>query len=124
LLSSPLLIGCDMSRLDNFTLGLLTNDEVLAVDQDALARPAKKVWDKDNIQVWVKELKDGSKAVGIFNLGEQPAKPTIPYSSLGFPAQLKVRDLWRQKDLTSVDKAFAPRIPAHGVVLLKVKAKT
>jgi len=123
LLSSPLLIGCDMSRLDNFTLGLLTNDEVLAVDQDALARPAKKAWDKDNIQVWVKELKDGSKAVGIFNRGEQPAKPTIPYSSLGLPAQLKVRDLWRQRDLTSAGNAFSPRIPAHGVVLLKVKAK-
>jgi len=123
LLSAPLLIGCDMSRLDNFTLGLLTNDEVLAVDQDALARPAKKVWEKDNILVWVKELKDGSKAVGIFNHGEQPANPTIPYSSLGLPAQLKVRDLWRQQDLPSVAKAFNPRIPAHGVVLLKVKAK-
>jgi len=121
LLSSPLLIGCDMSRLDDFTLGLLTNDEVLAIDQDALARPAKKAWDKDNIEVWIKELKDGGKAIGIFNRNDQPAKPTIPYAGLGLPAQIKVRDLWRQQDLTPSGNAFTPRIPGHGVVLLKVR---
>jgi hypothetical protein len=141
LLSAPLLIGCDMSHMDNFTLGLLTNSEVLAIDQDALARPAKKVWDKDDIEVWVKELKDGSKAVGIFNRGEHPATPTIPYSGIGLPGQsghsggssglsghsgnpssgpLKVRDVWRQQNLPAAS-AFTPKIPAHGVVLLRVR---
>jgi alpha-galactosidase len=120
LLSAPLLIGCDMGRLDDFTLGLLTNDEVLSVDQDALARPAKKVWEKDKIEIWVKELKDGSKALGIFNRSELPAKPVIPYSSIGLPAHLKVRDLWRQQNITSAGSAFTPRLPAHGCVLLKI----
>jgi hypothetical protein len=122
LLSSPLLIGCDMSSLDDFTLSLLSNDEVLAVDQDALAKPAKKVWDKEGVQVWVKDLHDGTKAVGIFNLGEKMSKPTIPFSSVQLPAQAKLRDIWRQQDLGVYKNSFIAAIPRHGVLLLKVKA--
>jgi len=121
LLSAPLLIGCDMSKLDDFTLGLLTNDEVLAVDQDALARPAVKAWDKDGIQVWIKELKDGSRAVGIFNLDDKPAKPGISLTAIGLPAKVRARDLWRQQDWPSIQQTLKAELPAHGVVLLKVR---
>jgi len=137
LLSAPLLIGCDMSHMDKFTLGLLINSEVLAVDQDALARPAGKVWEKDGIEIWVKDLKDGSKAVGIFNRTEQAITPTISYSNIGLlgpgvtqdplkpsPGQLSMRDLWRQQDLSVSGSAFTPRLPAHGCVLLKVRKKS
>jgi len=136
LLSAPLLIGCDMSHMDKFTLGLLTNSEVLAVDQDELTSPAKKVWEKDGIEVWVKELKDGSKAVGVFNRTEKAAIPTISYSNIGLAGpgqtggsqhsssgQFSVRDLWRQQDLAPSKEGFTPRLPAHGCVLLKVKKK-
>ena len=119
LLSSPLLIGCDMSQLDDFTLGLLTNDEVLAVDQDALAKPASRVWDKNNVQVWVKELKDGSRAIGIFNLDEKPATITLPFSGIGLPSSVKLRDLWRQQDLGQFKGTYTAKIPSHGVILLK-----
>lgn len=122
LLSAPLLIGCDMSRLDDFTLGLLTNDEVLAVDQDALAKPATRVWNKDGIQVWVKELKDGSKAVGIFNLNSKPDKVALPLSGLGLPASAKIRDLWRQRELGLFRNSFVTDVPGHGVLLLKVRS--
>jgi alpha-galactosidase len=111
-----------MSSLDDFTLSLLSNDEVLAVDQDALAKPAKKVWDKEGVQVWVKDLHDGTKAVGIFNLGEKMSKPTIPFSSVQLPAQAKLRDIWRQQDLGVYKNSFTAAIPRHGVLLLKVKA--
>jgi hypothetical protein len=122
LLSAPLLIGCDMSRLDDFTLGLLTNDEVLAIDQDALARPASRSWDKDGIQVWIKPLSDGSKAVGIFNLNDKPQKLTLPLSGIGLPPTIKVRDCWRQQELGILHNSLPLTVPGHGVVLLKVRA--
>jgi len=121
LLSAPLLIGCDMSRLDDFTLGLLTNDEVLAIDQDALAKPAARVWDKEEVQVWVKELSGGSKAIGIFNLGDHAVKRALPLSMIGKAAQWKLRDCWRQKELGVFKGSFTADLPAHGVLLLNAK---
>jgi len=121
LLSAPLLIGCDMSQMDAFTLGLLTNDEVLAIDQDALTRPARKAWDQGKIQVWIKDLKDGSKAVGIFNLDDHAAQRTIPLSTLGLPEQGKLHDCWRQQDLGPYKHSYATRIPPHGVLLLRIR---
>ena len=123
LLSSPLLIGCDMSQLDDFTLGLLTNDEVLAVDQDALAKPATRAWNKDKLQIWIKEMKDGSKVIGIFNLDEKPVKTAISLSGIGLPASVKLRDLWRQQDLGSFKGSYTAKLQAHGVLLLKTVAQ-
>ncbi|SRR5579871_810842 len=123
LLSSPLLIGCDMSQLDDFTLNLLTNDEVLAIDQDGLGKSARKIFEKDNIQVWVKPLEDGNKAIGIFNLNDKAQKTTINFSDLKLSSQLRLRDLWRQKDLGVFKKSFSIAIPSHGVVLLKTHAE-
>ena len=118
LLSAPLLIGCDMSALDEFTLNLLTNDEVLAINQDAAAKPAMKIFEGDHEQVWSKELENGSHAVGIFNLADYPVQPTISFADLKWPDQMKLRDVWRQKDLGVQRNAYQFSIPAHGVVLL------
>jgi alpha-galactosidase len=125
LLSAPLLIGCDLERLDEFTLGLLTNDEVLALDQDPLGRQAVPKVKAGNIQVWVKELADGGRAVGIFNLGGSSEKYTLDLKALGFAAseKTKVRDLWRQKDLGEFADRFEAAVPSHGVVLTRVSAK-
>ncbi len=121
LLSAPLLIGCDMSQLDDFTLSLLTNDEVLAVDQDPLGKGAVPVSGAtDSIQVWHKELADGSQAVGIFNLGEQPAAATLSLASLGLQGRQQLRDLWRQRDLGEYSDSYRGSVPAHGVLLLKI----
>src|SRR5437764_3643577 len=70
LLSAPLLIGCDMTQLDDLTRGLLTNDEVLDVNQDPLGRPAGRVAKDGRLEVWARDLEDGSKAVGLFNRSE------------------------------------------------------
>ena len=78
LLSAPLLIGCDLERLDDFTLNLLTNDEVLAIDQDRLGRQATPVWRRADHQVWVKELADGGRAIGVFNLGDATRTVDVP----------------------------------------------
>jgi hypothetical protein len=123
ILSSPLLIGCDMTQMDDFTLNLLSNDEVLAIDQDPLGKPAQKASVQGDIQVWTKPLSDGSLAVGIFNLGAQSAPATISLSSLGLSGSQVARDCWRQKDLGVVSGNFtAPQaIPSHGVLLVRMR---
>jgi alpha-galactosidase len=120
LLSAPLLIGCDISRLDAFTLNLLTNDEVLAVDQDILGRQARRLIKKDRYEVWVKQLEDGSKAVGIFNVDTHSNLINIDFSELGIGNGMHIRDLWRQKDLGVFQAAYSAQIPPHGVRFLKV----
>jgi len=119
LLSSPLLIGCDMGHLDPFTLSLLTNDEVLAIDQDALGKQARQAIKNDTYQVWVKELTDGSKAIGLFNTSEKYQTIKLNKADAGFGDYTKVRDVWQQKDITSGPE-FVTKVPPHGVILLKV----
>ncbi|MDB6019554.1 MAG: Alpha-galactosidase [Pedosphaera sp.] len=120
LLSAPLLIGCDMSQLDDFTFSLLSNDEVLAVDQDSLGQQAGCVAMNGNARVFAKELEDGSKAVGLFNLGEGAAMVKVNWSDLKITGKAVVRDLWRQKDLGQFDGEFQATVPRHGVVLVRI----
>ncbi len=121
LLSAPLLIGCDLTKLDPFTYNLLSNDEVLAVDQDSLGHQAGRVAQAGSIQIWAKDLADGSKAVGLFNLGADSATATARWSDLGLAGRHTVRDLWRQKDLGQYNGEFRTEVPRHGVVLIKIK---
>jgi hypothetical protein len=120
LLSAPLLIGCDLSKLDAFTLNLLTNDEVLAIDQDVLGKQARQIIKKDDHQVWVKELEDGNKAIGIFNLSDDYQNISVNWNEIGLPAKQKARDLWRQKDLGVFENSFTTKVAPHGVTLIKV----
>ncbi len=99
LLSAPLLIGCDMTRMDDFTLSLLTNDEVIAVDQDSLGRQASRIYKNGDTEVWAKDLEDGSKAVGLFNLGKTKTEIAVDFKLLELKGNRLVRDLWRQQDL-------------------------
>jgi hypothetical protein len=116
MLSAPLLIGCDLSTLDPFTLNLLTNDEVLAIDQDPLGRQATPRQRAGAFQVWVKPLQDGGFAIAAFNLGPQAGSLPLDLAALGVPEGAMLRDCWRQKDLGRIQ---AVRIPSHGVVLMR-----
>lgn len=120
LLSAPLLLGCDLEHLDPFTLGLITNDEVLAIDQDELCKPASCVTPDGPLKVYVKELADGSKAAGLFNTGEKSASVTLDWKQAGLTGKQALRDLWRQKDLGVQENSYSVVIPPHGVFLLKV----
>ncbi|MBN2684102.1 MAG: NPCBM/NEW2 domain-containing protein [Pontiellaceae bacterium] len=120
LLASPLLIGCDMTQLDEFTLSLLTNDEVIEVNQDPLGRQASRVALDGQLEVWVKDMEDGSKAVGLFNRGSREATVTVNWSDLGIEGEQVVRDLWRQKDLGKFEDKFEAKVGRHGVVLVRV----
>jgi alpha-galactosidase len=120
LLSAPLLIGADMSQLDPFTFNLLANDEVLAVDQDALGRQAARLSKDGEAEVWAKDLADGSKAVGLFNRGEGAREVSVKWQDLGLSGRRAVRDLWRQKDLGKFQDSFTATIPRHGVCLVRI----
>lgn len=119
LLSAPLLIGCDLGKLDDFTLNLLTNDEVIAVDQDPLGMQARRLLRTDTYQVWMKELDDGSKAIGIFNLSDKDDVVRFYWNELGLSKNQKVRDLWRQKDIGNFSTMFSTKVASHGVTLIR-----
>jgi alpha-galactosidase len=120
LLAAPLLLGCDLDQLDEFTLNLLTNDEVLAVNQDALGKQALRVARNGDLRIYAKDLEDGSKAVGLFNLGTDPATVTAKWSDLRLSGKQSVRDLWRQKDLGAFQAEFQLPVAAHGAELVKI----
>ena len=122
LLCSPLLIGCDMTRMDDFTLGLLTNDEVLDVNQDPLGRQAGRVAKNGALEVWAKDMEDGSKVVGLFNRGEGEMPVTAKWSDLGLTGKQLARDLWRQQDLGTFTDQFSATVSRHGVALVKISA--
>ena len=120
LLSAPLLIGCDLEKLDAFTLSLLSNDEVLAIDQDTLGKQATQIAGDTEKKVYAKPLDDGSWAVGLFNLGKESAAITASWSDLKVCGKQRVRDLWRQRDLGVFDEKFEATVAPHGVVLVRI----
>jgi len=120
LLSAPLLIGCDLTRLDDFTMNLLGNNEVIDIDQDALVKSAVPVIKHPLYEVWVKELEDGSKAVGIFNLDKNEKTISFEWSKVGITGKQVIRDVWRQKNMGSFNKSFETKVLPHGVTLIKV----
>jgi alpha-galactosidase len=111
-----------MTRLDDFTLGLLTNDEVIEVDQDPLGKPGRRVSKQGDLEVWARELEDGSKAVGLFNRGEKESSVVALWSDIGIRGKHTVRDLWRQMDVGTYEKEFTTTVPRHGVVLVRVSS--
>jgi len=121
LLAAPLLIGCDLTQLDPFTLNLLTNDEVLAINQDPLGKQARRALKTDECQVWVRDLEDGSKAIGLFNLTENPLPVDVKLEELGIKGKWMMRDVWPQKDLGLVQTHFSMKVLPHGVRLLVLR---
>lgn len=123
LFSAPLLIGCDMEKLDDFTLNLLTNDEVIAIDQDPLGKQATCVQTIGDLRIYVKQLEDGSRAAGFCNFGlDSVALDYKAFDKLGLGGKQQVRDLWRQQNIARVDTRngkLAVKVPAHGVLLYK-----
>jgi hypothetical protein len=119
LLAAPLLIGCDLGHADQFTLNLLTNDEVLAVDQDSLGLAARQVSNKDSIQIWKKPLADGGFAVGLFNLSSNYKAVSLDPAQIGLSGYTRIRDLWIQENVAPVAGMVSGKLPPHGVLLVK-----
>ena len=119
--AAPLFFSGDMGRLDAFTLNVLGNPEVIEVDQDPLGQCGRVVSLSEETFLMVKDLADGTKAVGLGNRGEFPAKVTATWRDVGVSGTRTVRDLWRQKDLGRFKDQFTAEVPRHGVVLVRMR---
>jgi alpha-galactosidase len=120
LMASPLVYSGDMSKLDEFTINVLCNPEVIDIDQDTLGKSGKVTMLPNNCFVMVKELADGSKAVGLFNRGKEAIEVAADWNMLQLSGKQRVRDLWRQKDLGMFQEKFGSMVPAQGVVMVKI----
>jgi len=120
LLAAPLIFSGDITRLDDFTLGLLTNDEIIDVDQDPLGKPGRRVFKDGPLEVWARPLADGSLAVGLFNRGDGLTTVTADWKDLGLKGPQTVRDLWRQKDVGIFDLSFEAAVARHGVLMVRL----
>lgn len=121
LVSSTLLISCELDRLDEFTLRLLTTDEVLDINQDPLGKAARRTLTRGSLDVWVKDLEDGSKAIGFFNRAREPLEAVVELKDLGLTGKYHVRDLWKRADLSDVEGQITVNPAPHGVKLYKFK---
>ncbi len=125
LMASDMLIGCDISQMDDFTVGLLCNHEVNMINQDVLGKQGHRALTDGDLQIWMRHLSDGTVAVGVFNVGLSEiavdlSKMTVEFEGKTYRlGQLALRDLWRQKDMTAEQYKF--RVPSHGCRLFKAK---
>ncbi|MGD9556858.1 MAG: putative Ig domain-containing protein [Mangrovibacterium sp.] len=120
LMAAPLIYSGDMSRLDEFTINVLCNPEVIEIDQDPLGEGAVVIKQNEELFLMVKNLVDGSKAVGMFNRGNKESEMTFDFSEVRLNGKYLVRDLWRQKNLGRFSRKFTATVPAKGVILIKI----
>jgi alpha-galactosidase len=121
ILAAPLLAGNDLSKMDPDSLAILTNKEVIGVDQDVKGIQGHRISEEGPLEVWAKPLADGGYAVGLFNRGEWENSITVNLAGVGVHGAAQVRDLWAHKDLGKFTGKFTAEVPKHGAVLIEVK---
>lgn len=120
LMASPLFYSGDMTRLDEFTLNVLCNTELIEVNQDPLGQCARVVMLGEETFAMVKDMADGSKAVGLFNQGQFPADVCARWERLGIPGAWRARDLWRQKDIGLLPEQYAAKLARRGCFVMRL----
>jgi alpha-galactosidase len=122
MLAAPLIAGNDLKNMTPEIKEILTNKEALAVDQDAMGLQGKRVSKNGEVEVWAKQLHDGSRAVVLFNRGASDAEISANWEELGYPSRLPavVRDLWNKKDLGTFTGKFDAKVASHGVVMVRI----
>jgi alpha-galactosidase len=123
ILAAPLIAGNDLRNMRPEIHDILTNKDVIAVDQDALGRQGERVAKNGDLEVWAKQLRDGGRAVVLLNRGAVEQQITANWEDLGYPNAISasVRDLWQHKDLGKVTGKFSATVPSHGVAMITVK---
>ena len=122
ILAAPLMLGNDIRTMSDEVLGIITNREAIAVNQDPLGRQGKKVRDDGDFEVWSRELHDGSRAVVLFNRSDNEKEIGFNWSEVGLPQNLKftIRDLWEKKDMGKYNGSYSDIVPPHGVKMVRV----
>lgn len=123
ILAAPLIAGNDLRDMRPEIRDILTNKEVIAINQDPLGRQGRRVRKDGDLEVWAKQLKDGSRAVILFNRGATEQNSTVTWEEIGYPSHLTadVRDLWQHKELGHLASKFSVVVASHGVVMVTVK---
>jgi alpha-galactosidase len=121
ILAAPLILGNDVRHMTSEVKAILSNKEVIAIDQDPLGRQGRRDIQNGETEVWTKPLSDGSTAVALFNRGAQTTDISVKWSALGFSGPQQVRDLWRHADLGKRKDGYSATVPSHGSVLLRVR---
>ncbi len=123
ILAAPLMAGNDIRRMNPEIRDILTNKEVIAVDQDPAGLQGTRVRKDGDLEIWSKQLSDGGRAVALLNRGASETNMTVNWPDLGYPAHLKagVRDLWAKKDLGEKNGSFSSQVPSHGVLMLRIR---
>jgi alpha-galactosidase len=123
LLSAPLMAGNDLRSMSPEIKEILTNREVIAIDQDPLGMQGRRVYRSGEQEVWSKQLADGGRAVVLFNRGAQEKQMSVAWTDIGYPRYLpaNVRDLWAHKDLGKINGSYTATVPSHGVVMVTIK---
>ena len=119
---SPLLIGCDLTKLDGFTRSLLVNDEVIAISQDRLGRPARRYRHLDGESVWARPLANGDVAVALVNRYPLAREVSVDFAEVGADAHCWVRDCWRQRYEGKHARCYSAVVPPHATKLIRLKA--
>jgi alpha-galactosidase len=122
MLAAPLIAGNDLRSMSPEIKAILTNKEVIAINQDALGSQGRRVRKDGDKEIWVKQLKDGSRAVILFNRGASETEISVNWTDLGYPEHLSasVRDLWAAKDLGRMNGKYSAKVASHETVVLRV----
>ncbi|MBV9302459.1 MAG: glycoside hydrolase family 27 protein [Acidobacteriaceae bacterium] len=121
LLAAPLLAGNDLRKMSDATLAILTNRDVIAVDQDPAARPPKRMVRNNETEVWSRPMQDGSTVVALFNRGEKAKDVTVTWQELGLIGHIQGRDLWKHERVGLSGPTYTTLVPKHGVVMLRIQ---
>ena len=120
LFASPLVLGCDLTKLDDFTRALLTNDEVIEIDQDPLGKGAALVQSGEGWEVWARPLADGSVAAGLYNTSLRERVVPFDLEKAGILCKWRVRDVWRQEDVGVFMGRYEASVPGHATHLIRL----
>jgi alpha-galactosidase len=123
LFSAPLFVSCDLDHLNpnllnHYTSDILTNDELLRIDQDPSSQPAQLVSNEPQQSIWMKPLSDGRTAIVFLNVQNQTLRQHVDWSDLNIAAKERVRDVWKHTELGTFDVGYDAVVPAHGVVMI------
>jgi alpha-galactosidase len=120
MLAAPLLAGNDLRSMSPEILAILTNEEVIAVDQDKDGKQGKQVWKSGEQEIWTRPLSGGAQAVALFNRAAEPAKVTVRWADLGINGRARLRDLWLHQNIEWPGPEYSVTIPGHGAIMLRV----
>jgi alpha-galactosidase len=116
------MLGNDITTMTPKVLGIITNQEVIDVNQDSFGKQGVKIRDDGDYEVWSKQLSDGGRAIVLFNRSETGADISFNWTEIAYDAKLKlsVRDLWEKRDLGKYSEKYSAMVPPHGVVMIRL----